>query len=422
MKKILLLLSFLFFNALSAQNFCEKMLDKNNMFINAASNAVKYQSLLDSDQGIKLQKDFDLEIADLKEIAKDYPSQRSLMNALKLKTYAVYTHYLFKTKQLKELQKLSEKEEDLMKQIVFDEYELIACEGTGTGNIQGYDEESDSYYTTTGQTTINKFSFNRKDIDQMADHVYTYFAFGCYVNNDTKKGDEFFLKTFDNRYFLNSKSEVTLLLAKEILSKYQETDAVNSVNFAAAVIYLKNYDPSLSNSNSEKALSDLFYNVAFNIIKKDNNFGSNSAKINTKPLSSSGSRSEAYYLVLNNLVNIKTADKNDAVEMMKKYFLAEKKTGLKTLKPYDLGKMFFSDVNNTNNDQITNAVFLDNDPEFMVDLSDRLIKHFKEYHTYLAGDTIYNIYLFYKKAGQDAKAKKAFMTIPDEKRAPYKEL
>lgn len=418
MKKVLIICSLLILTHSSAQSFCEKIASQNNIFIKAASNATEYQSLLDSDQGIKLQNEFNLQIADLKEKAKNYSSQKSLMNAIKLKTYAVYAYYLFKTKQFKNLKELADKNEDLIKDINFGNEVSITCEGNGTGNIQGYDEDSDSFYTTSGQTTVTKYSFNMNDIDQMANQIYSYFAFASYLNNDTKKGDEFFLKTFDNRYFLNSKTEVTLILAKEILLKYKESDPNNPVYFAAAIMYLKDYNPSLSNSDSEKQLANLYYSVAFSILRKDDSFSSNSSKVNKKPLSSPASKSEAYAMVLNNLVSLNTSDKKDVVEMLKKYYLAEKKTGYVVLDKYKIPK--FIDFKGYKVNGFTTAVLNDNDQKFMVFIADKLMKFYKNDASVTEGRFHYVSYLLYQKAGENNKAEQAFLQIPESKQDFYK--
>ena len=418
MKKTLIICSFFLFNNISAQSFCEKVSAQNNIFIKAASNAVEYQSLLNSDQGIKLRNDFYFQIEDLTEKAKKYSAQKSLMNAIKLKTYAVYAYYLFKTKQFKDLQELAGKNEDLIKDINFGDSVSITCEGKGNGNIQGYDENSDSYYTTSGETTVTKYSFDMKDIDQMADQIYSYFAFASYLNNDTKKGDEFFLKTFDNRYFLNSKTEVTLILAKEILSKYKESDPITSVNFAAAITYLKVYNPSLLSSVSEKQLADLYYDAAFSILRKDDSFSSNSSKVNKKPLSSPASKSEAYSLVFNNLVSLNTSDKKDAVEMLKKYNLAEKKTGYVSLGKYKIAEMVNGKDSKVNG--FTTAILNDNDQKFMVFIADKLMKLYKNNTSEAGGRFHYVSYLLYQKAGEIDKAQQAFQQIPEAKRDFYK--
>lgn len=420
MKKIFVIFSFLFINTLPAQKLCEKMLDQNNIFINAASNAVKYQSLLDSDQGIKLQKDFNLQIADLSEKAATYTSLKILMNAIKLRTVVVYSHYLFKTKQFKDLYELSGNTEDVMKQMILYKFELIACEGIGTGNIQGYDEESDSYYTTTGQTTVTKFSFDSKEIERMADQVNNYFAFACYLNNDTKKGDEFFLKTFDNRYFYNGKSSLMKSLAEEILTKYDNKKEIRNIDFAAAVTSIYFYNPSELKTENERKIADLFYQESMSIFKKDNQFSSKIKKGEKLPLSNPTARSEAYQIVLSSLVRHNSTDQKDVIEVMKKLFLAEKETGKSLMRLYDFAKLFYTEK--VNNDNLTNAILIDNDPVFMTELSDRLMKHFKEYDSFTASDTIYQVYLFYKKVGENSKAKKAFNTIHEKARRNYKEL
>lgn len=420
MRKPILLFCLTAVSFINAQSLCETMAKINGDFLNASSEAVQNKVLLNSDAGPRFQQRFDTHLQKLEKVGSEFKDERNLMNFLKVKAVAGFAYYLFSTNQIKELQNLSAKSVNLLDHIYFDEYDQIPCKGAGYADVKYFDEESETYYTANALTSITKFSASKKDLDKICGMIYPYFSYANFVQGDVKKGEEFFLKNFDERFFYGSKDGLMTAIAQEILTKYNDKNPITNLDFAAAATYIYFYDPAKAKSENEKKIAAIFYGEAMSILKRDDQFSTKIKKGETLALSNPTARAQVYGILLNSLNTSTSNDKTDVIAMMKRYFEAEKKTGRSSIELYHFAKMFYSDSGN--NDQLTNAVLADNDPVFMTEVSDRLLKHFKEYDTYTAGNTIYQVHVFYKKAGQNAKAKKAFNMIHEKFRGNYREL
>lgn len=410
MKKIIFLLFLFSLCFIYSQSLCESMINKNNTFLNSAYGAVKTDEQLTSATGRKVQTDFNKHIAHLDDIISKFSDEKNLMGMLKVKAYAGFAYYLFNTKQYDALQALSKQSGDLLNSINFNQYGYITCEGRGMGDVQYFDEETESYYTTTAETNVTKFSMKTDEFWKLCDSLYPYFAFANYVNNDLTTGDKFFMQCYDRRYFAYGTNGVMMILAKELLKDYDASKPITDVLFASAIVYLRSKD---SNTNES-------YKTAMAILRRDDKFSNVRPKGEFVLLSNPAERSENYFIAMDALIYQNSENKDDAVAVMKKYFLAEKKTGINYIKPWDLAQLFYHCKKNNN--ELTTAILKDNDPEFMTNLGDHLMKHFKEYDSASGSDVLYDVYLYYKKAGQDSKAKRAFKTIHSSKRDLYKEL
>lgn len=415
------LIVFMFIGLTQANaQLCAMLQNENNTFLNQASNLISLNKSLSSPEGKSLQKNFEAQLIRLDDIGSKFTDEVNICRVLKLKAYAGFASYLLKTKQYAELVALSEKTLTLVDDIRYDEYGLISCMGSGTVTARGFDEETEQYYNyqKEGMVTVN--SFNRKDVRTVANMLYSNIAFAAYINNDIEIGERFFVKNFDNRYFYLLVGGFMEVVAHAILVDFDASQSANVAQFAAAAVYLKDHSKRTLNITRVAPDKDIAYHKAMDILRKDNQV-KRYGKSNTVPyLSTPESRVDVYGLVLVGLVYDDINDKKDAVEMMKKYFIVEKKSGTPYFTPHEFAELFYH--SKKNNNELTQAILKDNDPKFMSELAGRLLKHFKEYDTYNAGDIIYDIYLYYHQAGQLSKAKKAFMTIHPNKRGAYKEL
>ena len=410
MKKIFVLLCFFIVQIFASQSFCEKMIAKNNTFLNASYAASNSNLLLNTTTGKQVQSDFEDHLAHLDLIINKFPDQASLMRMLKMKAYAGYAYYLFNTKQYNDLQVLSKKEEGLADGINFDQYGTLPCTGRGMGDVQYFDEESESYYTATAEKDVVKFSMNTDQFWALCDSLFPYFVFANYVKGDLEKGDAFFMQCYNHRYFAFGNNGLMKILAKELLTDYRDDKPVTDVLFAAAVVYLRSKD---SNTNET-------YQKAMAILKRDDQFAKKNTKDGYQKLSNATEKSEVYFIAMDALIFQDSENNDDAVDMMKKYFLAEKKTGIYYIKNSDLAKLLYHGKKNS--DKLHQAILKDNDPAFMKDLGDHLMPYFKEYDSASGSDVLYDLHLYYTKAGEKSKAKKAFMTIHQSKRGAYKML
>lgn len=407
--KIIVVFLLIFSSYIFSQSLCERLLEVNTKFLNTANDAVKQNSSLNTTLGKKVKFEFDDHLSYLDKFAKEYPGEKNIMGLYKVKAFAGFAYYLFNTRQYEALQNLSKKSDGIL-EINFDQYDNIICEGKGTGPVQYFDEESEQYYTANAEKTVTKYAMKSDEFWVLCDMIYPYFAFANYVNGDVQKGNQYFMQCYDKRYFTSGKNDLMRILAKEILIDYDESKAATDVEFAAAVVYFRKHGSS----------ADPAYQKAINIVKKDENFSNKQPKNQYMVLSNPAAKSEVYFVIVDGLVYSESENKDDAVAMLKKYLMVEKKTGVEYFKPQDFANLFYH--GKKNNDALTKAILKDNDSEFMTKVADKLLKHFKEYDTNIAGDLIYDTYLYYKKAGQDSKAKKAFMTIPADQRSSYKEL
>lgn len=407
--KIIIIFLLIFSSCIFSQSLCERLLEDNTKFLNNANEAVKQKSSLNSASGKKLQSEFNDHLSYLDKLATKFPDEKNIMGLYKVKAFAGFAYYLFNTKEFDVLQNLSQKSEGILK-VDFDQNDQIICQGKGIGQVQYFDEESEQYYTSTAEKTVTKYAMSSDEFWVLCDMIYPYFAFANYVKGDQQKGNQYFMQCYDKRYFTTGKNDLMRILAKEILTDYDETKPATEVEFAAAVVYFRKHG-----SNTDPA-----YQKAIQIIKKDENFSNKPPKNGYMLLSNPAAKSEVYFIIVDGLIYSNSENKDDAVAMLKKYLMVEKKTGVEYFKPQNFANLFYQ--GKKNNNALTKAILKDNDPEFMTKVADKLLKHFKEYDTNTAGDIIYDTYLYYKKAGQDGKARKAFMTIPADQRSAYQEI